>query len=202
MKMISYLNLACLALLSCINQSNVIDKTRDSIKSDVIMENFNIEVFNKNKNSTGNYSYILENKAVVTQFGNSETGYFEYTREPKSLFEKRKAFFPSGKLKLKGQVYSNFFQAGVWYYYSRNGTLEKTIDYDSPYKFTWEQVKEYCSANSIKLELSSTRISRDNIDNKPVWTISWLHGNATIREVKINATSGEFIGEKLFPIER
>ena len=73
------------------------------------------------------------------------------------------------------------FQKGTWYEFDEQGNLIKETNYDEPYKFTFEDVLQFCEKENIKVDkgpiLQSTGyhtlIMRyiDDDSNKPCWQI-------------------------------
>ena len=43
------------------------------------------------------------------------------------------------------------WKKGRWYYFNKEGKLEKTINYDEVSKFTFEQVEDFCLSKGMKL---------------------------------------------------
>ena len=196
-----------LILNSCNGQNTTSKETKSKIKQDTIMEIFDIKQYEERKKQ-GTTTFVLENGNEVKQLETepkdlNDKRYIEYiTPNYPELFYIYKEFYYNGHIKEYGKRFKNgYFQKGLWHYYE-NGVLEKSIDYDKSYTFTWEQIKKYCLDNRIKIELNTTRISRDNSNSKPVWTISWFYGSAMFKEVKINGQTGEFIEQKLIPAKK
>jgi len=44
-----------------------------------------------------------------------------------------------------------YWEKGRWYYFNKEGKLEKTINYDEVSKFTFEQVEDFCLSKGMKL---------------------------------------------------
>ena len=44
-----------------------------------------------------------------------------------------------------------YWRKGKWYYFNKEGKLEKTINYDEVSKFTFEQVEDFCLSKGMKL---------------------------------------------------
>ena len=45
----------------------------------------------------------------------------------------------------------HFWKKGRWYYFNKEGKLEKTINYDEVSKFTFEEVEDFCLSKGMKL---------------------------------------------------
>ena len=44
-----------------------------------------------------------------------------------------------------------YWRKGKWYYFNKEGKLEKTINYDEVSKFTFEEVEDFCLSKGMKL---------------------------------------------------
>ncbi|NEN23564.1 hypothetical protein G3O08_08630 [Cryomorpha ignava] len=198
---IFYLFIIVFLSIACTHTSEGQNDLNDK-KQTPKMETFNIKKFDQNKDADETYRFEREDGAIVTQFGDSESGYFDYARFPNELFEDRKGYYPDGVLKIHGLMYYNQFQKGVWKYYDHNGKLERTIDYDEPFSYTWEDVLEFCDEKKINLLKNTTRISRNTIENKPKWTIEWQIGTAESLEITIDGESGEIINQTTIELDK
>ncbi len=176
-------------------------KERNKTQQDT-MEKFDIETFNKNKDQAENYIFTLKDGTKVTQFGSKESGYYEYSRKQNSFFEKRKSFYPSGKIKIEGTMYFNNYQKGIWNYYDEHGALEKTIDYDQPFTYTWEGILKFVEEKKIDLSKSTTRISRTTEGTIPTWEVTWHYDSGRLKSTTINGRTGEVIVEKFLIMEK
>lgn len=69
---------------------------------------------------------------------------------PNEYFFINKIFFGNGNIKYKGLsfIYDGF-PKGKWYYFNKKGNLEKTIDYDEPFSFTFEQMLEFARRQGV-----------------------------------------------------
>jgi hypothetical protein len=141
------------------------------------MEKFDIEKFNKNKDESENYNYVLENNIAVEEFGYEGRGYFRKETSKNSLFTIYKEFYFNGFLKKKGQSYKyGSCQLGIWYEYDEKGNLLSTIDTDKPFVITFEDIVIFCKKNKANIETDSyTNISRNNdeVTNASTWTIRY-----------------------------
>ncbi|MFL9482350.1 hypothetical protein ACI6Q2_06185 [Chitinophagaceae bacterium LWZ2-11] len=105
------------------------------------MEKFNIEQFNSNQKS-GQYSYQI-NDTIITQWKSGNDTYYVQTLEPPlpDMFITKSIFFNIGVLQIKGKVFKKGeFQKGIWQYYDEHGKLIKEVNYDSAYKFSWDDI--------------------------------------------------------------
>ena len=70
-----------------------------------------------------------------------------------SYFKIIKVYNNNGDIKLKGIGFNgNAFQKGIWYEFDEQGNLIKEIDYDKPYKFTFEDLLKFCEKEKIQVD--------------------------------------------------
>lgn len=204
MKKIIYLFLIAGFLNSCRAQI----KTNSNNKKKMIpiidkkFEIFNREYYDRlykiNPNSlnellsNGNYIEIVE--------ANSGLAYREFVKD--SYFIITKGYFKNGKIKGKGLVFNNkTFQKGIWYEFDESGQLIKEIDYDEPYKFTFENIIEFCKNEKIPLQkgpiLQSTgyhtAIRRDFNTESSWWQIEWLKKPNVIEIITLDGKTGKVL---------
>jgi antitoxin component YwqK of YwqJK toxin-antitoxin module len=201
MKILSTIAIGLLLFLGCVNNGEGQQISNDEINENA-MEEFNIQKFNENKDAAGSYIFTLKDGTVVKQSGDQEIGYFEYSRKPKALFGIRKGFYPSGGLKIKGKMYHNSFEKGEWKVYGSNGKLDRTVDYDEGYDYSWEDLSEYCNDNNINLFHVNTRIGRHNEDGKPFWTIQYKIPPLNLLILSIDGKTGEIVEEKTVKLDK
>ena len=103
----------------------------------------------KNKASVvlpdGTYYFILDDTKVDGTYLVCETPFYSYFSLLKS-YDKRGYITEKG---LYGEPVS--WQKGRWYYFNKEGKLEKTINYDEVSKFTFEEVEDFCLSKGMKL---------------------------------------------------
>ena len=103
----------------------------------------------KNKASVvlpdGTYYFILDDTKVDGTYLVCETPFYSYFSLLKS-YDKRGYITEKG---LYGEPTS--WQKGKWYYFNKEGKLEKTINYDEVSKFTFEEVEDFCLSKGMKL---------------------------------------------------
>ena len=103
----------------------------------------------KNKASVvlpdGTYYFILDDTKVDGTYLVCETPFYSYFSLLKS-YDKRGYITEKG---LYGEPIS--WQKGRWYYFNKEGKLEKTINYDEVSKFTFEEVEDFCLSKGMKL---------------------------------------------------
>ena len=128
-------------------------------------ETFDFELFEKLKKLDKDYQKKLaegNNKVSVvlpdgTYFyidDSSKTKDYYYIEEfpPYSYFAVAKSYDRRGYITKKGLLGEpHFWKKGRWYYFNKEGKLEKTINYDEVSKFTFEQVEDFCLSKGMKL---------------------------------------------------
>ena len=93
----------------------------------------------------GTYYFILDDTKVDGTYLVCETPFYSYFSLLKS-YDKRGYITEKG---LYGEPVS--WQKGRWYYFNKEGKLEKTINYDEVSKFTFEEVEDFCLSKGMKL---------------------------------------------------
>ena len=128
-------------------------------------ETFDFELFEKLKKLDKDYQKKLaegNNKVSVvlpdgTYFyidDSSKTKDYYYIEEfpPYSYFAVAKSYDRRGYITKKGLLGEpHFWKKGRWYYFNKEGKLEKTINYDEVSKFTFEEVEDFCLSKGMKL---------------------------------------------------
>ena len=127
-------------------------------------ETFDFELFEKLKKLDKDYQKKLaegNNKVSVvlpdgTYFyidDSSKTKDYYYIEEfpPYSYFAVAKSYDRRGYITEKGLLGDRFWEKGRWYYFNKEGKLEKTINYDEVSKFTFEEVEDFCLSKGMKL---------------------------------------------------
>ena len=128
-------------------------------------ETFDFELFEKLKKLDKDYQKKLaegNNKVSVvlpdgTYFyidDSSKTKDYYYIEEfpPYSYFAVAKSYDRRGYITKKGLLGEpHFWEKGRWYYFNKEGKLEKTINYDEVSKFTFEEVEDFCLSKGMKL---------------------------------------------------
>ena len=103
----------------------------------------------KNKASVvlpdGTYYFILDDTKVDGTYLVCETPFYSY-------FSLLKSYDKRGYITEKGLLGEpHFWEKGRWYYFNKEGKLEKTINYDEVSKFTFEEVEDFCLSKGMKL---------------------------------------------------
>lgn len=111
------------------------------------------------------------NDTYVYISGNTKNGFGKNIKFKKDdSFRYGFSYFPSGELKGYGIEYSNFFKKGIWYDYDIKGAIEKYENYDAPYEFSWEDVKQFLKEQDIK-ENQIQNIFRGELNGVHGWEI-------------------------------
>jgi hypothetical protein len=122
------------------------------------------------------YEYKMNDGTTVNEsYGADEDGRFIQILTPQnSIFQVYKGFYESGKIKIKGFRASSFY-CGIWHTYDEQGKIIQTKDYDIPFTYTWEDLKQYCNEKNINLKDGKTSIERYNTDStkQSQWQITY-----------------------------
>ena len=128
-------------------------------------ETFDFELFEKLKKLDKDYqkklaegndyvSVVLPDGTYFYIDDSSKTKDYYYIEEfpPYSYFAVAKSYDRRGYITKKGLLGEpHFWKKGRWYYFNKEGKLEKTINYDEVSKFTFEQVEDFCLSKGMKL---------------------------------------------------
>jgi len=110
-------------------------------------------------------------------------------------------FNEEGILVSKGLMYPEGFKKGTWMYNNESGNVEKEIDYDEPFKFSWEDVLIYLEERAIQKE-SIVYIIRDAESNPKTWTIEWNIDTDNAEVIILNGDTGKVIEINKQPIKK
>jgi len=151
-----------------------------------IMKKFDIEKFNKNKNSLNRHIDTLDNGTIIEQ-----TEYVdEYTETIKikgDYIEKYRRYYKSGVISLEGEYFENDFQKGIWKEYNKKGNLIKETNYDKGYNYTWEDLLKLLKEREVNVkDTNNTTIRKDDGE----WWIYYVKG-LYIYNIRINGKTGK-----------
>ena len=129
-------------------------------------ETFDFELFEMVKKFDKNYKGIDTDRIdyvqttlpngthyYIADASKAEDSYY-YIKEtpPYSYFTVAKTYDKRGYITEKGLLGVPLnWKKGRWYYFNKEGKLEKTINYDEVSKFTFEQVEDFCLSKGMKL---------------------------------------------------
>ena len=127
-------------------------------------ETFDFELFEKLKKLDKDYQKKLAEGNNIVSVVLPDGTYFYiddssktkdyYIKEipPYSYFAVAKSYDRRGYITKKGLLGEpHFWKKGRWYYFNKEGKLEKTINYDEVSKFTFEEVEDFCLSKGMKL---------------------------------------------------
>ncbi len=173
-------------------------KAQNKTKSVTKMKTFDIETFEKNKNSLNEYIFTVKDSTIIEQ-GQWHSGYEETIKYKESYIQTYNKYYNNGKLKLTGNFYPENFNKGIWKEYDENGNLIKETDYDAPYKFTWEDIIAFIKKRKIKMDNEYLRITRDVVESTPFWGITYEKEDKTgLIHIGLNAYNGNIVQDEEF----
>ena len=203
-----------LTIISCNSQiqKNKNIKTKDMITKDFERFDFNELLRNGKITKEGSQKGIRDSYDYTKKEGHL----IKYlTGVPKEYYSSRqyssdnyyvivKQYNGEAIIKEKGICFNSLGETrlGVWYEYDENGHLIKETNYDKNYKFSFNQVLDFCMSKKMILEKGDipkteggfhTKIRRYSLENKPVWIIEYQDG---IKPEVRPFSDGEISGEK------
>lgn len=147
--------------------------------------------------------FLPNGNYVEINIANSGKYYSETFKD--SYYMISKSYYPNGNIKSKGIGFNgDGFQISTWYEFDEKGKLIKEIDYDKPYKFTFEDILKFCEKEGISLTkgpvLQSTgfhtTITRRIEKEKPIWEIEWKKKFNVVESIILDGTSGKVISRR------
>jgi len=188
-------------LFSCNAQEKKQLKKSTQKYTEMTTEKFDIEKFEKNK-INNECNFILEDGTTVRQTGD-ENNYIEYIMPPKpNLIEIYRQFYKSGKLQRHILSFPNDFLI-LKKEYDENGNLTEEINYDTPYKFTFEQLLELIKKEKDTIDLydKNTSIGRSTDTTGTFWYITYKKISMRRERIKIDGITGEILERSHYPHE-
>lgn len=155
------------------------------------------------------YQFQAENGDNIRFSGDNYGEYRLEQRISNAYFNLIKIYYQNGNVKSKGLEFNVFygtFKKGTWYSFNPEGRLTSTIDYDTPFKFTFEQLVQYLEQENIPLKKGTlaqnpgylTSIKRAVPDNQsPVWQVSWLKAPDKIEDIVISGITGKVVSKRI-----
>ncbi|MFL0107140.1 hypothetical protein [Tenacibaculum maritimum] len=166
-----------------------------------MMESFDIEVFDKNKNAMNEYIYQLNDDTVVKQQELSEC-YYSFLKEKKNLFEYVYEYRKDGVLKSSFRSFPNDFIAGILREYDEKGILVKEEDLEKPFVYSWEDIQNYLFNHKVEnIQEQVVRISRWSDEEATTWTLDFYGEYDDVKGrfvVLLNGITGEELEVKMF----
>ncbi|MCF6351031.1 MAG: hypothetical protein L3J23_08410, partial [Flavobacteriaceae bacterium] len=156
-------------------------------------ETFDIEKFEKNK-VDGEYYYTLEDSTTVRQI-ESENEYIEYIMPPKpNLLEIYKQYYKSGEIQRYIISFPKDFLV-LKKNYDKTGKLIEEIDYDKPFKFTFEQLVALLKKEKDTIDLydKNTTIGRGSDEKGTDWYVTYKKVLMRREFIIINGITGEIL---------
>lgn len=124
-----------------------------------------------------------------------EEGYSYIIYPPDSYLGLFKRFYPNGNIEEKGVVFTyGRLMIGIWYYFDEEGKLTETIDHDTPYSFTLEDMLEYARQQGVFLptspEVWELKPPYASLNRTPFfgesgyydWDLSWITDDGLYRK--------------------
>lgn len=143
---------------------------------------------------------VPDENGHIAIYGDND-GYEKLVVDKNAYFLEFYSFDNDGKLLNKGLMYPEGFKKGTWLYYDENSKIKEEIDYDKPFKFSWENVLTYLNKRGIKKE-SIAYIKRDAKTNPKIWTIEWNMDTETAELIVLNGDTGKVIEISKHPIKK
>ncbi len=159
------------------------------------------ETFNKNK-VNDEYNFVLDSQTKIRQYG-KENSFIEITTPSKpELFQTQKEYFKNGNLHLKFVYFERDF-IKFKKEYDETGKLIDDINYDIPFKFTFEQLlallkKEY---DAIDIFDTNTVITRGVIEEGTIWEVEWKKTFGRRETLKVDGITGEVLERSFYPMK-
>ncbi|MBL4745666.1 MAG: hypothetical protein JKY08_04800 [Flavobacteriaceae bacterium] len=196
MKKIFFLSILLL-FYSCNAQQQKID----TIKKDKTMKTFDIEKFNKNKASDGEYIRTTEDGTVIRQY-KGDASYSEIITPNASLFETFNEYYNNGKLAYTVDRFYDIFTTGLLKEYDQQGHLIKKTNLEEPFPYSWEAVKKYLKEHGVhNLRKDINSIRRFNTSEDSHWELRFkgrYNGLEGEFFIELDGKTGEELLVKLF----
>lgn len=194
-----------LLILVIVTSCNAQNKSLMTPEIDNKFERFDSIRFNLSTKENPNILRDFQPNGNYIEMSVSKSGkyYLEYYKD--SYFMISKSYHLNGNIKKKGIAFNDFFSKGIWYEFDEEGKLIKEIDYDEPFKFTFEDVLKFCEKQNIKIEKGPISqngwhnlISREIENGKPVWKIEYLKKTNLIEIIKLDGITGKVLGAETY----
>ncbi|CAM3987471.1 hypothetical protein SAMN06265348_104446 [Pedobacter westerhofensis] len=155
------------------------------------------------------YQFQADNGDIIRFSGDNYGDYRLEQRIKDAYFNLVKIYDQSGNIKTKGLEFNVFygtFKKGTWYSFNPDGKLASSIDYDTPFKFSFEQLVQLLGQQHIPLKKGPvaqnpgflTSIKRAAEANQtPVWQVSWLKAPDKIEDIVISGVTGKVVSSRV-----
>ncbi|WP_346883692.1 hypothetical protein [uncultured Algibacter sp.] len=208
MKKITLLLLITLCFYQCKAQKATIMEQNNNIPSITRdSEVFDTLTYNKYRtNMKSSYVRVKLDKKKYLEMSKGINQHHSSEYYSDSYFFINKIFYPNNNIKFKGIVFNSSFRKGIWYFYKEDGSFSHEVDYDVPYKFTWNDILQYCKDHNIELNkgyidggwhTTIRRVSAEKIktspDIKPAWIIEYyvLGGKGYVETIILDGVTGK-----------
>lgn len=171
-------------------------------------ETFDTVRYHRIKKEEKSYGSEILPDGTKISMNNKHNIYIYNEIHPSSYFILAKYYYSSGVIMRKGLFFNyDEFSKGNWYIYDEQGNLTETIDYDEPFKFTFEKVLEFCKKEGIifktgdiewdgKYHPSIRRKYKPALDIC-YWEIQWLNLKiGKIETIRLDGVTGKEISRE------
>ena len=143
----------------------------------------------------------------IGDYSITDNFYYVNITYPYSYFTVAKSYDKRGYITEKGLLGVPLdWEKGKWYYFNSNRQLEKIVDYDAPFKFTFEEVEAFCLSKGMKLRRGyrsgGARIQRVYVPGASYncWRITYQR-NLLIEIYRLDLQTGEILSYQEDPIQ-
>lgn len=194
------------SLYGCQSQKPLNDNVMNSIVSKNF-EKFPNSIYQSRKDARPKSTMRVLLDGTYLELDEGDYGKSYIIAIPNSYFKLTRVYYTNGNIKSKGLEFNWFaFQKGIWFEFNVKGELVREINFDKNYKFTFEEVLEFCKREGIEVKkgpiLQSTgyhtQIIRNysKITESGTWTISWLKKPDIVEDIVLEGDSGKIISRK------
>ncbi|WP_238527902.1 hypothetical protein [Aquimarina agarivorans] len=185
-----------LSVFICFSCRGQESRQNNTTQKDTTMttEKFDIATFEKNKINT-EYNFVLDDGTKVRQVeGENDYSVYEYPAPPE-LFMTFKRFYKSNK-SLEQHVIrfpNRFLKKRLEY--DKEGKLVEAVDYDKPFKFSFEQLLELIKKEKDTIDLfdKNTTIGRGSDEKGTDWYITYKKVPMRREVIKVDGITGEIL---------
>ncbi|MCD8177546.1 MAG: hypothetical protein LUE98_09030 [Tannerellaceae bacterium] len=188
-------------LLSCKQKEQVYYQTTDEFAK---REWFDIEEYwsNDEKGQYDHYIFINNEDTLRVEYSfvnNVSYSKDIFLKKDGNIIRQTYSFYLSGEIESKWQYWdSNFkFIFGKSYRYDKIGNITQVKDFDEPYIFTFEDIKQFVS--EINLEPDYINREIDSLQS-PIWQVSGKNSlyPDQYRYIELHGKTGEVLNDTIF----